>query len=111
MQSHRSTFPELKIRIAGLVPQDQFLDQPWVPRHRFRELLPLDHTNASLFALAAAQVILTQDALSYCRETTDSGSETGHQGSMSHIPFDCIMHVPGDCCRWMTLMPPWQWLR
>ena len=57
-QSHRSAWGELPIRIAGLVPQDQFLDQSWVPRHRFRELLPLEHTNASLFALAAAQEAL-----------------------------------------------------
>ena len=71
LQSHRASFSELNIKIAGLVPQDQFLDQAWVPRHRFRELLPPEHTFASLFALAAAQ-----EALSDAHWPADSAQDT-----------------------------------
>ena len=57
-QSHRREGAGLPIKIAGLVSEDQFLECSWVPRGKFREVLPLDHTNASLFAVAAANEAL-----------------------------------------------------
>lgn len=78
LQSHRHGNASLPIKIAGLVSEEQFLECSWVPRERFRQKLPLDHTNASLFAVAAANEALHDAAWPPCKQVS-----TAHVANVS----------------------------